>query len=132
MNRNKIVNLFSRLYLFVSAASFLMVGLMAFNNPQAVMDLVHVQLTNNDAFSSIRGVYGGVGLTISVMLIRWGIRDVKQGIVFLCLLWGLYAVSRLVTIMAEGPLGAFGTQWLVIESVFFIWGISLLLLRRNN
>ena len=108
-----------------------MVSLMAFSSPQAVMDLVQVQLPNTDAFSSIRGVYGGVGLTIVIMLVYWAIRNIQQGLVFLCLLWGLYALSRLITQAMEGPLGAFGQQWLVIESVFFVVGLALLLWRRK-
>jgi hypothetical protein len=132
MKRTSTINVLSRLYLLLSAGSFLMVSLMAFFSPQAVMDLVQVHLTNNDAFSSIRGVYGGVGLTISVMLVIWVFRDLQQGLVFLSLLWGLYALSRIVTWMVEGPLGAFGTQWLIIESVFFLVGACLLLVRRRN
>lgn len=126
MQPTKTINVLSRVYLFLSAGSFLMVSLMAFFSPQAVMDLVQVTLPNNDAFSSIRGVYGGVGLTITVMLVRWALRDVKQGVVFLCWLWGLYALSRLITWMVEGPLGAFGTQWVIIESIFFLAGVALL------
>lgn len=92
---------------------------MAFANPQSVMDLVQVRLNNNDAFSSIRGVYGGVGLTLVITLIYLMLKEVQKGVAFLCLLWGCYAVSRIITIVAEGPLGAFGKQWLVIESFFF-------------
>lgn len=109
-----------------------MVSLMAFGNPQAVMDLVQVQLPNNDAFSSIRGVYGGVGLTIAIMLVYWAIRNIQQGVVFLSVLWGLYAISRMITWMTEGPLGDFGRQWLTIESVFCIAGLALLAIRRKS
>ncbi len=123
----------SRGYLLLSAVSFCMVSLMGFFSPQAVMDLVQVKLPNTDAFSSVRGVYGGVGLTITIMLIRWMIKDIPQGVVFLCWLWGLYALSRIITWVAEGPLGAFGTQWLIIESVFFMMGALLWLrLRRST
>lgn len=51
-------------YMLLSALAILSVSLMAFSNPQSVMDLVQVQLPNPDAFSSIRGAYGGVGLTL--------------------------------------------------------------------
>ncbi|NLR68665.1 DUF4345 domain-containing protein [Chitinophaga varians] len=125
MNFSRTIKVLSRIYLLLSAGSFFMVSMMGFFSPQAVMDLVQVKLPNNDAFSSIRGVYGGVGLTITVMLVRWAIKDIQQGVVFLCWLWGLYALSRVITWAVEGPLGAFGTQWLVIESVFFILGALL-------
>ncbi|GAB2564176.1 hypothetical protein GCM10027085_65270 [Spirosoma aerophilum] len=103
---------------------------MAFVNPQSVMDLVGVKLNNTDAFSSIRGVYGGVGLTLFITLIYLMVWDVRKGLVFLVLLWGFYALSRTITIFAEGALGAFGQQWLFTESIFCL--ISLLLFWVNH
>lgn len=107
-----------------------MVSYMAFSNPQAVMDLVGVQLTNTDAYSSIRGVYGGVGLTLFITLVYLALTDYRKGLVFTSLLWGFYAVSRLITIQVEGALGAFGNQWLTIEST--LCALSLLLLWANS
>ncbi|QJB30607.1 DUF4345 domain-containing protein [Chitinophaga oryzae] len=132
MHLSRTIKILARIYLLLSAGSFFMVSMMGFFSPQAVMDLVQVKLPNNDAFSSIRGVYGGVGLTITVMLVRWALKDIQQGVVFLCWLWGLYALSRIITWTAEGPLGAFGTQWLVIESVFFAMGMLLFLRLPKN
>jgi len=125
MKRGKVVLWLSRSFMGLSALSMLMVSLMAFGNPQAVMDLVHVKLGNTDAYSSIRGVYGGVGLTLAVSIVYLMIRDVKKGLHFLALLWGLYAVSRLITIVVEGQLGAFGNQWLQIETVFCLIALVL-------
>jgi Domain of unknown function (DUF4345) len=126
MKREKLVRVASIAFISFSAFSLLMVSLMAFVNPQSVMDLVAVKLSNNDAFSSIRGIYGGVGLTIVISLIYMMRKHIKEALLFLTLLWGLYAVSRLITILVEGPLGDFGTQWIVTESVFC--GIAILLL----
>jgi len=126
MKREKLVRVASIAFISFSAFSLLMVSLMAFVNPQSVMDLVAVKLSNNDAFSSIRGIYGGVGLTIVISLIYMMRKHIKEALLFLTLLWGLYAVSRLITILAEGPLGDFGTQWIVTESV--CCGIAILLL----
>lgn len=117
-------------FILLSAFSLLAVSLMAFSDPQAVMDLVQVKLPNADAFSSIRGVYGGVGLTLFIWLIYLWRTNVQQALAFLSLLWGFYAVSRIMTIFMEGKLGAFGNQWLVIESVFFL--ISATLFWRNG
>lgn len=117
-------------FILLSALALLSVSIMAFSNPQSVMDLVGVRLTNTDAFSSIRGVYGGVGLTLFISLIYLMMNEVNKGLAFLALLWGSYALSRTVTIFTEGTLGAFGRQWLIIESVFFV--IALLLLRTNR
>lgn len=112
-------------FILLSALSLLSVSMMAFTSPQAVMDLVQVQLTNTDAFSSIRGVYGGVGLTLVISLVYLLRTDVSKALAFLCLLWGFYALSRTITIFAEGALGAFGRQWLVLESVLFTLALAL-------
>ena len=96
------------------------------------MDLVQVKLANTDAFSSIRGAYGGVGLTLFISLIYLMLRDVTKGLAFLSLLWGAYTLSRTITIFAEGALGPFGRQWLLIESIFFLIALSLLWVNRNR
>ena len=116
----------------LSALSMLSVSLMAFSDPQSVMDLVHVELNNNDAFSSIRGVYGGVGLTLFITIVYLLIKQVRTGLIFLSMLWGFYALSRLMTIVAEGDLGTFGTQWLITESCFFVIALVLSLVYKPN
>lgn len=128
----KWINRTGKIFILMSATSFFYVSMMAFFSPQAVMDLVGVKLPNNDAYSSIRGVYGGVGLSLVVALIYFSIRDVRKGLSFLCLLWGFYALSRIITIIAEGALGDFGNQWLMIESVFFCISSTLLYLQNKS
>lgn len=103
---------------------------MALVNPQMVMDLVQVDLPNNDAYSSIRGVYGGVGLTLCVALLYTMRKDLQESLGLLGLLWGAYAACRIITLLNEGQLGAFGNQWMKIELVFF--AIALLLFRLNK
>jgi hypothetical protein len=124
--KQKLTTFSSKGLILFSALSIAMVSGMAFTDPQAVMDLVQVKLTNTDAYSSIRGVYGGVGLTIFVTLAYLAFTDHRKGLVFTSLLWGFYALSRVLTIAVEGRLGAFGNQWLAIESTLF--GLSVLLL----
>ena len=122
----KTLKIASRAFIVLSCLSLLYVSVLAFVNPQSVMDLVSVTLPNNDAISSIRGIYGGVGLTIVIMLFYLAFADVKKGLIVLSMFWGLYAISRFITIAAEGQLGAFGTQWLIIESVFCVSALALL------
>jgi hypothetical protein len=122
----KTIKIASRTFIILSCLSLLYVSLLAFVSPQAVMDLVNVTLPNNDAISSIRGIYGGVGLTIVTMLLYLAFADVKKGLIVLSMFWGLYALSRFITILAEGQLGAFGTQWLMIETVFCLIAVFLL------
>ena len=130
MKKEKLVRVASISFIVFSAFCLLMVSLMAFVNPQSVMDLVSVKLTNNDAASSIRGIYGGVGMTIVISLLYLIRNHVKEALLFLTLLWGLYAISRLITILVEGPLGAFGNQWIVTEMV--LCGIAIVLLKYNR
>ena len=126
----KAIKIASRTFIVFSCLSLGYVSILAFTNPQAVMDLVNVSLPNNDAISSIRGIYGGVGLTVVISLLYQAFTDVKKGLIFLSMFWGLYAFSRLITIMVDGGLGAFGNQWLLVESVFCLLGLTLLVVGR--
>ena len=128
----KLVTGLSRGFIIISSLNLLYVTVLAFIDPQAVMSLVGVQLPNNDAVSSIRGVYGGVGLTITLFLLQAAVRDITLGLLFLCFLWGSYALSRLITILREGELGAFGNQWLLIEGCFFMVALLLLIGYKNT
>lgn len=129
--KTKVLSILSRGFILLSALSLFSVSLMAFNDPQSVMDLVQVKLTNTDAYSSIRGIYGGVGLSLVVGLIYLAWKEPQKGLLFLSILWGLYAVSRIITMAKEGPLGDFGTQWVIIESVFCLIATSLLLINKK-
>ena len=132
MKSQKIISLLSKGFVLLSAFSILAVSLMAFQNPQAVMDLVSVKLTNTDAFSSIRGVYGGVGVTIFISLLYTMFKNIMESLGLLIVLWGLYAISRIMTIFTEGSLGDFGNQWLVIELLFCAIAVVLLLFNKKE
>lgn len=131
MKSQTLINVAAKAFIGLSALSLLSVSVMAFYNPQDVMNLVDVKLSNTDAYSSIRGVYGGAGLSITLLLVYLFKNNVRLALGFLATLWGLYALSRIITVMAEGALGAFGSQWLFIESTLFIIAMILLLLSRK-
>jgi hypothetical protein len=131
MQTQKLILQISRGYVILSALSLLSVSIMAFQNPQAIMDLVAVKLDNNDAFSSIRGVYGGVGVTLFIALLYTMRKNIQESLGLLVILWGLYALSRIITIFNEGELGSFGIQWLTIESFFCAIAVSLLALFKK-
>lgn len=116
----KIKQILSQAFIILSALSIMSVSIMAFDNPQSVMDLVQVTLPNNDAFSSIRGVYGGAGFAIVISLLYSFRKHTENALAFLILLWGFYALSRMITIFKDGPLGDFGNLWIKTESVLFI------------
>jgi hypothetical protein len=131
MKYSKSIILGSQGLVAISSLALLSVSIMAFLNPKDVMALVNVQLNNNDAISSIRGVYGGVGLTIVLSLTYLLINDLNKALIFLSMLWGFYALCRLLTLLIDGELGSFGKQWLFIESILFVLSILLLVLHQK-
>lgn len=131
MNGKKVLRYLTVVLIGLTASGILMVSLMAFANPQSVMDLVQVKLANNDAYSSIRGVYGGAGMTLVIALIYLAFRDQMLGLLLVFLLCGFYALSRVTTIALEGQLGAFGQQWLIIESALCLLAILVFRLRHQ-
>lgn len=130
--QNKVIKIAAQVYILLSALSFLYVSAIGFIAPQSVMDLVNVQLNNNDAISSIRGVYGGVGMSIVIILAWLMMKDFRKGLVVLSLLWGFYAASRIVTGFTHGALGSFGRQWLLMESFFFVIAIAFLIVSATK
>lgn len=126
-----IYNVFAKGFLLISILSLAYVALLAIKNPQAVMNLVNVKLDNNDALSSIRGVYGGVGITLVIVVIYLTIYNVNKGLLFISIFWGSYALSRIITLLVDGALGEFGNTWLFIESFLCLVGITLLMVGRR-
>ncbi len=131
MNTQKITKVGSQIFIGFSIFSLGYVAILSLVNPQATMDLVKTNLPNTDAMSSIRGIYGGVGLVITLQLIYLLFRDVQKGLLFLSMFWGAYAISRLITIFTNGALGDFGNQWIMIETTFCVLAIALLFLSRK-
>jgi len=131
MNTQKITKISSQIYIGFSIFSIAYVSILSIYNPQGTMDLVATQLSNTDAISSIRGIYGGVGLVICLSLVHLLLKDEKKALIFLSLFWLAYSISRLITILVDGPLGEFGSQWLVIESTLGILALVLLLFYRR-
>jgi len=126
MTTEVIIRTASKGFILFSAFSLAYVAFMAIVNPQSVMDLVGVKLPNTDAISSIRGIYGGVGITLVTLLVYLTFFQTAKGLTFLSLFWGSYALSRIITWFSDGALGEFGTNWLVIESVMCMIGLLLL------
>jgi hypothetical protein len=114
----------TRIYMLLSLLALFAFSLMALLSPQSVMDFVQVKLPNTDALSSIRGVYGGVGITICLSLVYLFLLHPEKGAAFLSVFWGAYAFSRLITMVSDGPLGDFGNQWFLIESFMGILGLG--------
>jgi len=126
MKRQRILQLTSQEFILLSALTLLSVSVMALVSPQAVMDLVGVQLPNTDAFSYILGEYGGASFILFISLLYLLRQPPRHGLGFLCLLWGFYVLSRIITIDTKDALGAFGIQWLITRGVFFGIAASIL------
>jgi hypothetical protein len=126
------ISLASKGFVLLSGLGILSISIMALLNPQSVMDLVQVKLNNNDAYSSIRGVYGGTGITFFIAIIYTMRKSLSECLAMLSIFWGLYATSRIITIFHEGSLGAFGNQWMRIELIFFSIAVFLLSINRKK
>ncbi|MBS1950830.1 MAG: DUF4345 domain-containing protein [Bacteroidetes bacterium] len=131
MNAQKSIKTSSQIYIGFCILSLGYVALLSLISPQSTMDLVATTLPNTDAISSIRGIYGGVGLVITLQLIYFLAKDIHKGLWFLSLFWGAYAISRLITRFNDGPLGNFGNQWIVIESCFCVMAVVLIALNNK-
>ncbi len=127
MFNQKFIKTGSKVFVALSVFSIGSVSIMSMISPQSTMDLVSVSLDNTDAMSSIRGVYGGVGLSITVCLLYLMLKDIKNALRFLSLFWGMYAFSRLITILMDGALGSFGNQWIITETVFCLISLFFML-----
>ncbi|MEX1193130.1 MAG: DUF4345 domain-containing protein [Brumimicrobium sp.] len=131
--KKSIVLTISKFYIGFCFFSLLYLSVISMISPQNTMDLVNVSLDNNDAISSIRGVFGGVGITISASILLLFLKKrYFDVLLFLSMFWGLYTVSRLITILVDGKLGDFGNQWIMIESILSICGLALLILSSNK
>ncbi len=132
MNAQKIIRIVSKIFISFSILSIGYVSLLSLFDPHATMAMVNLELSNTDAISSIRGIYGGVGLVITGSLVFMLLREVDRGLLFLALFWGAYAISRMWTIASDGPLGSFGTQWLTIEAALCVLSLVVLLLSHRT
>ena len=132
MKNNTLVNVGIYSYIGISLLGLASVSLLSLINPQSTMDLVHVKLENNDALSSIRGIYGGAGLAIIIGVIYLTINQIHLALRFITIFWGAYALSRLITIIVNGPLGDFGNNWIAIETALSIIGMTLIFFSRHS
>lgn len=131
MENNKFLEVATWIIVAISALGTLSVSLMALFDPKGVMALVHTPLENTDAYSSIRGVFGGVGITLALVMVWVFRRDRTAAVGFIALFWGNYALCRALTIAMDGPLGDFGNQWIGIEATLAFAALVLFALRSR-
>lgn len=128
----KTTTIFNYIYASICIVGLFMTSIQAWISPKDVMKLVKVSLDNNDAISSIRGIYAGVGTTIFIALSYGIFKNIRLTVAFLTVFWLMYSLSRIITIIFDGSLGDFGNQWLVIESSLTILGLIILILNANK
>nr|WP_287937155.1 DUF4345 domain-containing protein [Algoriphagus sp.] len=117
-------------YVIFSLLIIAYVSLIALLSPRQIMEMMQINLENNDAISSVRGVYGGLGLAITSILIYLLFNHPDWAFRFLVMYWGGHTLSRIITIVADGELGNFGTYWLLIEGLFFISGMAIFCIKK--
>lgn len=132
MDANKLFRILTAALVGVATLGFLAVAIQAFINPQLVMDLVQTHLPNADARSSIRGLYGGVNVGLSALLVLGLIRrQPRLSLWLLFAITGGYVVGRVANLMDDGPAGPFASTWLIIETFFFLGSGALLFWSRR-
>lgn len=131
MNTSKFLEFATWTIVAISALGTLSMSLTALLAPAGLMALVHTPLDNTDAFSSIRGVFGGVGITLAAAMVWIFRRDRTAAMGFLAMFWGNYALCRTLTIVMDGPLGDFGNQWIGIEATLAVLSAVVYVLRRK-
>lgn len=131
MKKEITIRMSNVLYVGTSILGLASVSILSLIDPQSTMDLVNVKLDNTDAISSIRGIYGGVGISVISGLSYLLMTKIILAIRFLTMFWFSYASSRLITMVVDGPLGDFGNQWISIESAFGILGLILLIIDKR-
>lgn len=128
----KTIYVISYLFIGISLLSLLYISILSWIDPNTVMALVQVKLNNNDALSSIRGTYGGTGIFLAGLGGVIAFKNPERGTLFFTVFWFMYALSRIITICIDGPLGEFGHTWLKIELSFGLFALVLYFLHRNN
>lgn len=132
MKKQNLKSIIVATYILFSVLALSLVSLQSFISPQATMDLVGLNIENTDAMSSLRGIYGGVGLAIAVSLLYLFFKNRPYALSFLTMFWGFYALSRATTILVDGPLGNFGNQWIIIETILFSVGVILVVVSNKS
>ena len=65
MISQKAITISSKIFIGFSIVSVGYVSILSLLDPKSTMEMVNTSLNNNDAISSIRGIYGGVGIVIT-------------------------------------------------------------------
>lgn len=132
MKTRQTVKLFLQAFILFSILNLLTWSVIPFMSLQAIRNLVTIRLPDTTALSSIRGVYGGMGLTLFISLLYLQFTNLRHSLAILCLLSGVVALSPIIITFSEGTLGAFSSQWLLTESLVIGNAAPLLFFRRTS
>jgi len=116
----------TQVFLGLMGLAFCKVGIETLINPQAVLDVVGIKLTNPSAYSSMRAVYGGMHLSFGLFCIYGIWKDLTTPLKVLFLYTAGFVVGRLSGIVMEGRPNEFVSTWLITEIVSGIVSVTLL------
>lgn len=94
----------TRLTLFGAGFMMLVVGALHLLNPQMMMREPGIALISTNHFHVIRAAYGGAYLGIAALFLGGALRriDVRAALLAVVLIFGGFALGRIVSIVADG------------------------------
>ena len=122
----------TQIFLGFMGLAFCKVGLETFNNPQAVLDAVGIELANPSAFSSMRAVYGGMHFMFGLFCFYGIWKDQSTPLKVVLLYTSGFVIGRISGIILEGWPNEFVSIWLITEIISgLISGVLLYLINRR-
>jgi hypothetical protein len=122
----------TRFTLFGAGLMMLVVGALHLLNPQLMMREPGIVLSSTNHFHVVRAAYGGAYLGIAALFLAGALRrvDVRAALLAVVLIFGGFALGRVVSIVADGMpvplyLGVLGAE------LFFV-ACALVALRRTT
>ena len=109
--------MFPRLFLFVSAAGFALIGINTFFDPQKAMAGSELIISSASAFNEIRANYGGMHLGMSAMLLAAACKPQFRlaGLWLVLMFTGGLLVGRGVSVFLDGLPNAIMTYITLFE-----------------
>jgi low temperature requirement protein LtrA len=121
----------ARFTLYGAGLMMLVVGLLHLVAPQMMMSAPGIVLGTANHLHVVRAAYGGAYLGIAALFLAGavGLQDRRFALASVVLIFGGFALGRLVSIVVDGP--PVVLYLVVLGSELFFAGLALLALRRQ-
>lgn len=109
-----------KIYLFLSALSWLPYGLYCLFNPSLLTELAGITMTSATAVTEIRAMYGGVQIAVGVICLvaLFNILMIRPALATMAFVLSGLAVSRAIGLVVDGSATEYTIGALVFETLF--------------